>query len=123
MLIQPGRRADVGTPAQSLVKTGHLEGRGVTYEHLAWKVETQAAMLQAPFYDTALEYRALATGRLAQLVGATTAGTILAGFAYGTRAAAYRGQSAREAVAFAFALPQRSLFSAPLCGHGVWSGW
>lgn len=73
-------------------------------EHLARKVEAQAAMLQAPFYDTALEYRALAAGRLAQLVGTTAAGAILAGVARSTMAAADGGQSPGEAITLA--LPQ-----------------
>jgi hypothetical protein len=104
LLIQPGRRADFGTPAQSLVKTSHLQGRGVTDEHLARKVETQAAMLQTPLDDAALEYGALTTGRPAQLVGATAASVVLTGVARGTVAAAYRGHSTGEAVALA--LPQ-----------------
>ena len=39
LFIQPGRRADFGTPAQSLIKTGHFQGRGMADEYLAWKVE------------------------------------------------------------------------------------
>lgn len=73
-------------------------------EHLARKVEAQAAMLQPPLYDAALEYRALASGRPAQLVGATAAGAILAGVARGTIAAADGSQSPGEAITLA--LPQ-----------------
>ena len=104
LFSQPGRRADFGTPTQSLVKTGHLQGWGMADEHLARKVEAQAAMLQAPFYDTALEYRALTAGRPAQLVGATTTGALLACVARGTIAAADGGHSPGEAVTLA--LPQ-----------------
>jgi len=119
LLIQPGRRADFGTPAQSLVETGHLQRRGVADEHLARKVEAQAAVLQPPLDDAALEYEALATGSPAQLVGAAAASALPAGIARSTVAAAYRRQSTGEAVALV--LPRCCLSSARLCGHGVWS--
>lgn len=121
LLIQPGRRADFGTPAKSLIKTGHLEGRGMADEHLARKVQAQAAMLQPPLGDAALEHKAVTTERPAQLVGATTAGAILVGVARGTMAAADGGQSPGEAATPA--LPRSFLSSARFCDHGFWSGW
>ena len=68
-------------------------------EYLARKVEAQAAVLQAPLNDAALEYETIATGRPAQLVGATAASAVLAGVARGTVAAADGGQSTAEAIA------------------------
>jgi hypothetical protein len=121
LLIQPGRRADVGTPAQGFIKSGHLQGRGMADEHLAREIEAQAAVLQASLDDAALKDRAFTAARLAQLVGATTAGAFLAGVACSTIAAADGGQSSGEAVTPA--LPRCSVFSAGFCGHGGRSGW
>jgi hypothetical protein len=45
LLVQPGRRADIGTPAQCLIQTGHLQRRGMADEYLAREIDTQAAML------------------------------------------------------------------------------
>ena len=90
-------------------------------EHLAREIEAQAAVLQTPLDDAAFKDRAFTAARLAQLVGATTAGAFLAGVARGAIAAADGGQSPGEAVAPA--LPRYSVFSAGFCGHGVRFGW
>jgi hypothetical protein len=45
LLVQPGRRADIGTPAQCLIETGHLQRRGMADEYLAREIDTQAAVL------------------------------------------------------------------------------
>jgi hypothetical protein len=45
LLVQPGRRADVSTPAQRLIQTDHLQRRGMADEYLAREIDTQAAML------------------------------------------------------------------------------
>ena len=120
LLIQPRRRADFGTPAQSLVKTGHLQRWSMADEHLAWKVKAQATMLQATIGDAAREHGAFTTARPAQLVGATTAGAVLAGVTRGTIAAADGSQSPGEAIAPV--LPLCPVFPTGFCGHGARSG-
>ena len=121
LLIQPGRRADIGTPAQGFIKAGHLQGRGMADKHLAREIEAQATVLQAPLDDATFKDRAFTAARPAQLVGATTAGAFLAGVARGTIAAADGGQSAGEAVTPA--LPRCTMSLAEFCAHGGSSGF
>jgi hypothetical protein len=59
VLVQPSRRADFGTPAQSLNEAGHLQGKGKADKFLAREIEAQAAMLQAPRSDATREYGTL----------------------------------------------------------------
>ena len=68
-------------------------------EHLAREIDAQAAMLEAALGDAALKDGAFATARFTQLVGATTAGILLIGFAFAAIATADGSQSAGEAVA------------------------
>jgi hypothetical protein len=78
-LVQPGRRAELGAPAQGFVKTRYFQGRGMADEYLAREIEAQAAMLQAPRGDAACKNRAFATARAARLGGAPTASVLLVG--------------------------------------------
>ena len=103
------------------MKTGHLQGRGMADEHLARKVEAQAAVLQAPLDDATFKYGAFTAARAAQLVGATTTGAFLVGVARGTIAAADGGQSPGEAVTLA--LPRCTMSLAGFCTHSGRSGW
>ncbi len=115
LLDQPRRRADVGTPAQSLVETGYLQGRGVADEYLAREIKTQTAVLQLPHGDATRQDGACATARLARFGGAPTAGALLVGMAHGANATADARQCLREAVTAA--LPRCTVPLAGSCAH------
>lgn len=90
-------------------------------EYLAREIDAQAAMLQAPLGDAALEYRALTPAGVAQLVATATAGILLIVITCGAIASADSRQSAGEA--FTAALTLCGVSFAAFCGHGDGCDW
>lgn len=65
VLVQPVRGTQLSSAYYGSVAPSYLKWRRVGDEHLAWDIKTEATVLQAAFYDAALENGTLAAARLA----------------------------------------------------------
>jgi hypothetical protein len=86
-VVQPGGGSNLSTVAQRLVESSDIQGRGVTHEQLAGKIDAQAAVLQAPLHDATVKEDTSPLSRASQLVATPAAPALLIGPA-GTAVAA-----------------------------------